>query len=235
MFGTAAEENRPDELSKVKIGSGICETAGGIQNICFMKHLNQMKQLKWPQLITAAIKRVTRQLLNILRAQVLILQNTETSVPVKIPHHEVLELGGNAPVEAGPGQQPVRLPVRHPVGLMARLPLEVGVTQGHADVVQEAGQRTQFDNGVLRLGRQAEPFLLCFCVVKKPPPPHLCFCCRADVRATSRDESQPHLDKCLRRGNIETAPRLNCTNLHLIPLSIFVFSPNLDSSFVCHT
>ena len=32
---------------------------------------------------------------------------------------------------------------------MAGLPLEVGVTQRHADVVQEAGQRAQFDDGVL--------------------------------------------------------------------------------------
>lgn len=83
----------------------------------------------------------------------------KTSIPVEIPHHEVLKLGGNAPVEAGPGQQPVRLPVRNPVCLMARLPLEVGVTERHADVVQEAGQRTQFDDGILRLGRQAN----CFC------------------------------------------------------------------------
>lgn len=32
---------------------------------------------------------------------------------------------------------------------MTWLPLEVGVTQGHTDVIQEAGQRAQFDDGIL--------------------------------------------------------------------------------------
>lgn len=71
------------------------------------------------------------------------------SLPIQIPHHEILELGRDAPVEAGPGQQPVGLPLHHPVCLMAGLPLEVRVTQGHTDVIQEAGQRTQFDDGIL--------------------------------------------------------------------------------------
>ena len=72
-------------------------------------------------------------------------------LPIKIPHHEVLELGWDSPVEARPGQQQFCLPLLHPVCLMAGLPLEMWVTQGHADVIQEARQRTQFDDGVLWL------------------------------------------------------------------------------------
>lgn len=60
-----------------------------------------------------------------------------------------MELGGDPPVEAGPGQQPVGLPLLHAVGLVAGLPLQVWVAQRHADVVQEAGQRPQFDDGIL--------------------------------------------------------------------------------------
>lgn len=40
---------------------------------------------------------------------------------------------------------------------MAGLPLEVWVTQSHADVIQETRQRTQFDDGILWLeGKQKE-------------------------------------------------------------------------------
>lgn len=56
-------------------------------------------------------------------------------LPIEVPHHEVLELGGDSPIEARPRQQSVRLPVLHPVRLVAGLPLQVRVTQGHADVI----------------------------------------------------------------------------------------------------
>lgn len=78
-------------------------------------------------------------------------------LPIKIPHHEILELRWDAPAEAGPWQQPVRLSPGLSVCLMAGLPLEVWVTQGHADVIQETRQRTQFDDGILWLeGKQKE-------------------------------------------------------------------------------
>lgn len=72
-------------------------------------------------------------------------------IPIKIPHHEVLELGWYAPVEARPRQQPVCLSILDSICLMAGLPLEVWITQGHTDVIQETRQRTQFYYGILWL------------------------------------------------------------------------------------
>lgn len=62
---------------------------------------------------------------------------TADLLPIEVPRHHVLELGGDSPIEARPRQ------------LVAGLPLQVRVAQGHADVIQEAGQRTQFDDGIL--------------------------------------------------------------------------------------
>lgn len=73
-----------------------------------------------------------------------------SSVPVQIPHHVVLEIRGDSPGEAGPGQQPVCLPLLHPVCLVAGLPLQVWVSQGHTDIIEQTRQRAQFDNGILQ-------------------------------------------------------------------------------------
>lgn len=48
-------------------------------------------------------------------------------LPIEVPRHDVLELGGDSPIKARPRQ------------LVAGLPLQVRVAQGHADVIQEAG------------------------------------------------------------------------------------------------
>lgn len=114
--------------------------------------------------------------------------------PVNIPHHEVLELGRDSPVETGPRQQPLRLPVLHPLSLVARLPLQVRVAQGDADVVEEAGQRTQLDDGILRLQKR-EPGLYCrFILINMvsltPPPPLTWRCTTAWLR-----DLKPHLQK----------------------------------------
>ncbi len=78
-------------------------------------------------------------------------------LPIKIPHHKILELRWDAPTEAWPWQQPLCLSLLHLVCLMAGLPLEVWVTQGHTDVIKEARQRTQFDDGILWL-KEKESF-----------------------------------------------------------------------------
>lgn len=47
------------------------------------------------------------------------------AIPVKVPHDKVVEVGGGeAPVEGGPGKEPVGLDA---LGLVAGLPMQVRV------------------------------------------------------------------------------------------------------------
>lgn len=69
-------------------------------------------------------------------------------VPVQVSHHEALEVGGHEAVEGRPGEQPVL----GPLWLVVGGHVELRVPQGHADVVQQPGQRPEFEDGVLQQG-----------------------------------------------------------------------------------
>ena len=75
-------------------------------------------------------------------------------IPVKVPHHVVLEIGRDSPGKTGPWQQSVCLALLHPVCLMAGLPLQMWISQGHTDIIEETRQRTEFDNGILEKRRE---------------------------------------------------------------------------------
>ena len=62
------------------------------------------------------------------------------SPPVEVTDEVGLEVGRGPPQHQPLGGQPLPL---------ARLPLQVGVAQGHADVRQQPGQRAQLQQGLL--------------------------------------------------------------------------------------
>lgn len=57
------------------------------------------------------------------------------NVPVQVPHHEALEVGGHEAVEGRPGEEAVL----GPLWLVVGGHVELRVPQGHADVVQQPG------------------------------------------------------------------------------------------------
>lgn len=70
---------------------------------------------------------------------------SQESPPVEVADEVGLEVGRGPPQHQPLGGQPLPL---------ARLPLQVGVAQGHADVRQQPGQRAQLQQGLLG-GRSA--------------------------------------------------------------------------------
>lgn len=61
--------------------------------------------------------------------------------PVEVPHHVALHLGRRAPQHHGLRPRPL--------ALAARLPLDIGVPQSCADVIEEPGQWAQLQEGLL--------------------------------------------------------------------------------------